>query len=598
MKLSKLYTNQPDTFAPVIFNQGLSVVLAEIRLAENRNRDTHNLGKSTFGRLIDFCMLSGRDNDFFLYKHADCFSEFVFFLEIELLDSSYVTVRRPVAEATKISFKRHDKRHQDFSDAMGGEWDHVDVPFEKAREILDGLLDWRAIKPWAYRKGLGYLLRSQVDYQSVFQLGRHKSKHGDWKPFLAHMLGFNSALLNDHYKKEEELAKARATEKAIHDELGGSLDDISKIEGLLLLKQQAAEKKQTQIDAFDFRAEDKAKTKRLVEEIDEKIARFNTERYALIKNKKKVTDSLSDSQTLFDSEEARALFLEAGVFFEGQLKKDYDQLIAFNKAITEERRRYLEEEREEIDGRLKTINAELNALGKKRIDALSFLSETDVFTKYKQLSAELVMIRADIATLERRKAHLNRLQELRADIRTLTEQRGHIQTQIEADVQKVNSDSASRFSTIRLYFSEIVESVIDRKALISVAANKEGHLEFKAEILDDTGNATSADLGHTYRKLLCIAFDLAVIRAYLADRFPRFVYHDGVFESLDDRKKENLLTVIRQYADLGLQPIITLIDCDQPPRPDNDPNVFEHEEIVLLLHDEGTSGRLFKTDAW
>lgn len=131
-----------------------------------------------------------------------------------------------------------------------------------------------------------------------------------------------------------------------------------------------------------------------------------------------------------------------------------------------------------------------------------------------------------------------------------------------------------------------------------MAANKEGHLDFKAEILDDTGNATSADLGHTYRKLLCIAFDLAVLRAYLADRFPRLVYHDGVFESLDDRKKENLLAVIRQYADLGLQPIITLIDCDQPVRADNDPPVFDPDEIVLLLHDEGESGRLFKMAAW
>jgi uncharacterized protein YydD (DUF2326 family) len=124
-----------------------------------------------------------------------------------------------------------------------------------------------------------------------------------------------------------------------------------------------------------------------------------------------------------------------------------------------------------------------------------------------------------------------------------------------------------------------------------------GHLEFRAEILDEAGNATSADLGHTYRKLLCIAFDLAILRAYLDDKFPRFVYHDGVFESLDDRKKENLLAVIRRYADLGLQPIITLIDSDLPARPD-DAAVFTTDEIVVNLHDEGVLGRLFKIEAW
>ncbi|MEJ3721806.1 DUF2326 domain-containing protein, partial [Paenibacillus polymyxa] len=130
-----------------------------------------------------------------------------------------------------------------------------------------------------------------------------------------------------------------------------------------------------------------------------------------------------------------------------------------------------------------------------------------------------------------------------------------------------------------------------------VSPNQQGHLDFKAEILDESGNATSADLGHTYRKLLCIAFDMAVLRAHLDEKFPRFVYHDGVFESLDNRKKENLLTVIRRYAELGLQPVITLIDSDLPVRTDDDP-VFAKAEIVLTLHDENEQGRLFKMRAW
>ena len=380
--------------------------------------------------------------------------------------------------------------------------------------------------------------------------------------------------------------------------VGGSIEDISKIEGLLLLKQKEADKKQSLLDAFDFRLEDKDQTKRLVEGIDEKIAALNIERYSLTKNRKKITSSLEDDQIQFNPDEAGELFREAGIFFAGQLKRDFEQLIAFNKAISEERRNYLEEERQEIDIRLKQVNAELSALGKKRTETLSFLAETDIFAKYKHITGEQVTLRADISSLERQRGHLHRLQELRAQIRTLTEQGRHLQTQIEADVEKQNSDNSSLFSTIRLFFSEIVESVIDRKALLSVSPNKEGHLEFKAEILDETGNATSADLGHTYRKLLCIAFDFAVLRAHLEVRFPRFVYHDGVFESLDDRKKENLLSVIRQYADLGLQPIITLIDCDRPLRADNTDPVFDNDEVVLLLHDEGAEGRLFKMDAW
>jgi uncharacterized protein YydD (DUF2326 family) len=597
MKLSRLYSNKPDLFEPVDFVQGLNVVMAEIRLPENREKDTHNLGKTTLGHLLDFGFLAGRNAKFFLFKHLDLFKDFIFFLEIELEDASFVTIRRGVEEATKISFKKHEARHQDFSTLSILEWDHQEVAFDRARDLLDGLLDWRALKPWSYRKGLGYLLRSHEDFREVFQLRKFASKHADWKPFLAHMLGFDAQLIALHYEKEDELSRKQDTAQTIKNELGGSIEDISKIEGILLLKQKEAEKKQKLLDAFDFRAQDKDRTKQLVDGIDERIAALNSERYSLTQNRKKILASLEEDQILFNPDEAQRLFEEAGVLFKGQVKKDFQQLIAFNRAITDERRGYLQEERAEVEAELKRVNTELGALGKKRSDMLSFLSETDIFGKYRQVSDEMVTLRADITSLERQRGFLHRLQELRADIRALTEARGHLQTQIEADVEKQNSEPDSLFSSIRVFFSEIVEEVIDRKALLSVSPNQAGHLEFKAEILDESGNATSADLGYTYRKLLCIAFDLAVLCAHLDDKFPRFVYHDGVFESLDDRKKENLLAVIRRYAELGLQPVVTLIDSDLPARIGDEP-VFAADEIVLALHDEGDQGRLFKMRAW
>lgn len=598
MRLSRLYSDRSDIFPSVNFVPGLNVVLAEIRLPENRKKDTHNLGKTTLGRMLDFGFLAGRDAKFFLFKHIDLFRDFVFFLEIELADGSYVTVRRSVAEASKIAFKKHVAVHQDFSTLSTNEWDHYDVPFERAKELLDSLLDWRALKPWACRKGLGYFLRAQDDFRDVFHLRKFASSHADWKPFLAHILGFDDQLITRHYAKEKELAEKQAVAQTINQELGGSVEDASKIDGILLLKQQEVEKKQQLLDAFDFRAQDKLKTKQVVEEVDEEIAALNARRYSLTQNRKKIVDSLEEDQILFNPDDAKKLFEEAGVLFEGQIKKDFHQLITFNKAITDERHVYLLEERTEIESELKRIGAELNILGKQRSEMLAFLSGTDAFRKYKQVSAELITLRADITSLERQRRFLHRLQELRADIRSLTEELGHIQTEIEADVEAQNADKSSLFSTIRLFFNEIVEEVVNRKALLSVSPNKLGHLEFKAEILDEAGNATSADMGHTYRKLLCIAFDMAILRAHADEMFPRFVYHDGVFEALDDRKKENLLAVIRRYTDIGIQSVITLIDSDMPARAKDNSPLFDDSEVVLLLHDENERGRLFKMQAW
>ena len=598
MRVSRFYSDQAEAFPPIDFFDGLNVVLAEIRLPQNRTRDTHNLGKSTLGRLLDFGFLAGRDPKFFLFKYPQRFDVYTFFLEIELHDGTYVTVRRSVANHSRIAFKKHDLRQQDFSDLPDHAWDHSDVAFERAREILDSLLDWRALKPWPYRKGLGYFLRSQEDFREVFQLKRFQNAHADWKPFLAHLLGFDGELIGRHYEAEKRLEVLKQTEDTVQSELGGTVTETGKVEGLLLLKQNEAASKQALLDAFDFRAEDKAETRNLVEEIDQSPARLNGRRYTLQANRKKIDLSLKEDQILFDPADARELFAQAGVLFEGQIKKDFEQLLAFNKAITDERRSYLLEEREEIDVELKAIGVELNTLGKRRSETLRFLSDTDSFSKYRQLSSDLVVLKADITTLERQRSHLHRLQELRAEIRAAEADVGQLQSLVEADVEAQQFDPASKFSRIRLFFSEVVEEVLSRKALLNVYANRLGHLEFQADILDESGNTTSAADGHTYRKLLCVAFDLAVLRGHLQEQFPRFAYHDGVLESLDDRKKENLIAVLRGHADIGIQSIITLIDSDLPTRVEGEAAVFDQSEIVRLLHDEGDDGRLFRVDPW
>lgn len=598
MRFSKIYSNKPAVFSPIVFKAGINVVLAEIRLPENRKRDTHNLGKTTLGRLLDFTMLSKRDPKFFLFKHEKLFAGFIFFLEIQLKDDLFITVRRGVDEASKISFKRHEKPDQNYSMISDAEWDHPNIPFDRAREILDSFLDWRFLNPWDYRKIIGYLLRSQDDYQEVFHLRKFASKHADWKPFLAHILGFNGNLLTEQYKKEEELEEKEIAVQTIKNELGSTFDDLSKIEGYLLLKRQDSNKKQLQLDEFDFRNEDKQQTKHVVNEIDERIAEYNQRRYSLNQSRKKLVSSLEEDQILFNPAEAEKLFQEAGILFGGQIKKDFQQLLSFNKAITDERRTYLQEELSEIDEELKTLNSEIGKLNKDRSETLAYLSNTDIFEKYKRMSNELVVLKAEITSLERQRNSLHRMQELRNEVRTLSDEKLQLQTKVEADVNDQNSNNGSLFSRIRIFFSEIVEDVIDRKALLNASINQEGHLEFSAEILDESGNTTSADMGHTYRKLLCIAFDLAILRAHVSDKFPKVVYHDGVFESLDDRKKENLLEVIRQYANYGIQEIVTLIDSDLPQRTGNNDPVFSDTEIVLHLHDENEQGRLFKCSMW
>ena len=82
---------------------------------------------------------------------------------------------------------------------------------------------------------------------------------------------------------------------------------------------------------------------------------------------------------------------------------------------------------------------------------------------------------------------------------------------------------------LRLQFHDIVEQVLNASAILAISLNKAGNLEFEASILrGGLGDVRSAeDQGFSYRRMLCMAFDLAMLAAHRNGGFYRFVYHDG-----------------------------------------------------------------------
>jgi len=101
--------------------------------------------------------------------------------------------------------------------------------------------------------------------------------------------------------------------------------------------------------------------------------------------------------------------------------------------------------------------------------------------------------------------------------------------------------------------------------------------------------------GTSYKKLVCALFDLALLKVYEDAPFFHFVYHDGILEGLDDRKKLAFLNIVReQVASRKTQYIMTMIDSDMPRNSKDERVEFPGSEIVLRLHDDGPDGRLFK----
>jgi uncharacterized protein YydD (DUF2326 family) len=151
-------------------------------------------------------------------------------------------------------------------------------------------------------------------------------------------------------------------------------------------------------------------------------------------------------------------------------------------------------------------------------------------------------------------------------------------------------------TAVTRYFNRFVKQILGINGEFIVSRNTSGNIEFEIRTKDVIGADTSQDQGHSYHRLLCALFDLSVLRALDKTPFYHFVYHDGIFEGLDNRVKLRLLALIREIVGEGrIQYILSIIDADLPRDLETQTQIrFAPEEIVLTLSDQGDKGRLFK----
>lgn len=586
MRLSKIYTNKPTIFESITFNDGFNAILGKV--ISNKDKNTHNLGKSILAQVIDYCL--GKKKDAMFFQNLEQFDEFVFFIEIEYETDQFVTISRSVSEPTTMRFKYHSFADQDYRGLLNAEWDKT-LSFDQSKALLDSLLNFQFIKGYSYRQLIGYLLRTQNDFQDPFRLSKHRGKDIYWKPFLAKLLGFDDTLLKKRGKLIDDLNKLSEQENFISSQNKTDAQSVSDIEGEIELIELKIQDIKIQLDELNFGIQDKEEISNLVDLINDQIVTLNDELFYLENDRKRIKNSLKTKKISFSTAEAQSLFNEAGLVFPDQIKHSFDDLIQFNEAINKERIEYLSKELKEIEPRIQNISEELVKLNKEKSNKLAFLSEKDIFAKYKSISNELNERSARLIYLEKIRDIIYQREDIKKQKSLLSSELESVENLIRENVtQNVKSDSNSIFTKVRAYFGSIIQKTLSSDAFLSVNINSNGNMEFEYKFTEK-----EAHKGHSYKKLLCIAFDMALARVYTEQGYRLFLYHDGVFESLDDRIKEKLLVVMREYSEYGLQQIITLIDADIP---NSNDNFILPDEIIKTLHDRDDSGLLFKMPPW
>ena len=597
MKLSHLYTNNGSVFVPIKFREDLNAIIARIQHPTDDEKSSHCLGKTLIIDVIDFCLLKTvGTKGHFLKMREDLFGDLIFFLEIQIGQGEFVTVRRAVRKATRIAFKRHQKGHLDLSNMPDHKWDHTNVSLTASVGMLDGYLKLAAIKPWLYRKGFSYFLRRQEDYANEFQLRKFMSgRHKDWKPYIARVLGFNEKPIIEKYEADADEVAIRNKRDEAQGEVTIKVSDYEKLQARILAKGDEVSDKVSALDRFDFKAQEIGLNQELADEIEGRIATLNDSIYNANFDLSQVCRGL-ENKVNFNLDDVQRIFNEAKLTFPGQLAKDYSDLVDFNNRIHNERRAVLEKRRAELEASLKSLTAEMSELSTKRMSILKVLEETDSLQKFKKLQKALDRDRANLALMQEKKDKLDEIKSFDVRLRKAKDRKDKLSVKIEELIQ----NGSDRYHGIQREFSRIIKDVLLRTAVLYVKQNDSGNIEFHAEYTDSQSEEeTQERRGTSFRKILCIAFDLAVLINYSKDRFFHFVYHDGALEQLESKRKLSLLSVVRGACrEHGIQYVFSAIEEEFPIDDYSDKLCPHPDEIVLELHDGGREGRLFKVETF
>src|SRR5690606_31505936 len=600
MKLSKLYSND-HRFKNITFNlKGLNVIYADVLTDLKEKKNSHDLGKTKLVELIDYLLCKQIDKNHFLLKIKDengdsIFINHTFYLEIYLNDGRFLTIKRSIENHTKTSFSINEQTTDEYRPPTI--WQFNDLAIDPAKKKLAEYIkfDFFKSKSYDFRKAINYCIRMQPDYEDVYRLSKFKGGRDiDWKPFMFDLLGFNGEILRKKYQNDEQQEKIDAQIKQLKNDFSVEETNRDEIVAQIGLQQNKTLEAEKKIDQLNFYEQDQSLIETGVEEVENKISELNTLSYNLSFDINKLQGSIKNNFA-FDLNKVEKVFEEVKIYFPDNLKKDYQELISFNEELTKDRNRLLRRTLKEKNNQLQDINAQLAVLNAKKESLLSFLRDTDTFRRLKEYQKELAKLESVLIQLQERLRIIDLIIEKE-------ESKEILKKEIEDTVKKIrnfsnHTDQNQKYTLVRELFSRFFSSVMNEDTYISWSINSKNNVDFKPPVIKTKellSKDTAKDEGRTYRKILCVVFDLAILVTYNIESYFRFVYHDDVLSQQDNGIKLRLLELIKNITtEHDIQYILSVIKSDLPTDQKDEFIYFSKDEVVLELNDRDERGTLF-----
>jgi len=412
----------------------------------------------------------------------------------------------------------------------------------------------------------------------------YKGSDFEWKNKLLYLFGFDNYIFEEKKELEEKLEiLKKESPKNITTVIDKKRSEILEFEDSILELEK-------NINVYNDYSFDKNVTEETVKNISSEISKYNQKRYNLSIDIEKISRALEEEINTIDLDQLENIFNEVNLYFPEQLKKNYEELIEFNKIIFVEREEALKKKLSKLSAEHKEVNQMLEVLNKQREKNIKILNENEF---YKKKAKEIVELEIQKEKLEKLKIELKELEKKLENITKKTEienKHNTIVSELKIEVSKENET----YENIKKIFQKITKKIFpERNGRIIINLNNNNNPEFDLYLEDKFENRTAEDDGGTYKGILMACFCLSVASYYSQFRYHKFLFQDGMLEGEDNRKKELVIKTIKELCtQYDLQYITTAIEDEI--NNDEVKELLNEENIIAKLTDgDNGSGTLF-----
>lgn len=508
MRLNKLIVLKNNAIVrEVTFKDGLNLIVNK----RTSGKDSGNsVGKSTLSRVLDYLFMSSGNDIYHDAEFGKDIPEIVSLINNNILrftlDFNTVENKKAIVSRTISTDEKNSKYY------LGD----VEVDKKKYYDfIAQAVFGLTTDKPSLRNVSHKFIRNTNEKMQKTLNFLHANTTSDVYDLLYLFLFGFNGLPL---IKKKGEFNKDIKKQKAYLAAYRNPNRETVLSKMIKPLKKEIAEAEKN-IKNFDFKDSHDESLKKL-SEIQRVISDYSLTYASLnmrVRNIEESILSLKNNITQLVEDDLIEIYNSAGLYFKGELKRSYEEMVLFHNDVIKNKINFLESEllkkKEEIDA----VNEKINDSHEQESSFFKTIKEPETLKSINQLFNKLTELRENLASIE---TNLTRINDTNALIKSLEDSREKLLEEIELAVQGLEKN----IEIFNEFFGDLTKEIYGERYIFDLSFDiDKGKCNFDISCVTPNSNGGK-------KKGEITAFDLAYIK--FVDKVklkrPTFVIHDSI----------------------------------------------------------------------